>query len=454
MMQSCDVILTGAGPAGVAAAVAAARGFRDDPGEGTVCGHTVAARDRGVLLVERYGFAGGMATAGMVNPFLGHHYTNPETCARGSLAGGVFQEVLDRLAKRKALKGSAFDETQLRLVYDEMLAEAGVEVLFHALVTGADVTDGHVDAVHVQTKSGRETIRAAQFIDATGDADLAAACGVPFKVGRPSDGLCQAMTTSFNMAGVDKESLFTDGFRAARERVTELFVAAKEAGRLDYPFKPWVQFFDYPRPGVLHFNMTHVWRKSGLDAWDLSQAEMEGRRQTRVITDWLVAEAPWFAEAYLDGIATTIGVRETRRIEGRYRMTREDVLEGRRFEDGIARSAYFIDIHDPTGVGSPHAQPDGLLTRVRHDYKPEDYYEIPFRCLQPVGVENLLVACRAISTTHEAHAATRVMATMHAVGEAAGRAAAMAKRQATPAALIDGADVRRELAYLDAPLTF
>ena len=436
MMKPFDVVVAGAGPAGVAAAVAAARG---------------GAR---VLLVERYGFAGGMATAGMVNPFLGHRYTNPKTGAGGSLAGGVFAEVLDRLAARNALKGAAFDEAQLRLVYDRMLVEAGVQVLFHALVTGAEVRDGRIEAVHVQTKAGRETIPATHFIDSTGDADLAAACGVPFEMGRPSDGLCQAMTTSFNMAGVDKDDLFSAGFRAARERVTEYFLRAKEAGRLDYPFKPWVQFFDYPRPGVLHFNMTHIWRKDGLNPWDLSAAELEGRRQTRVITDWLVAEVPWFEHAYLDGIATTIGVRETRRIEGRYRMTREDVLDGRRFDDGIARSAYFIDIHDPTGAPSPHGQPDGILSRVRDDYKPKDYYEIPFRCLQPTGIENLLVACRAISTTHEAHAATRVMATMHAVGEAAGRAAAMATRRTVSLADIDGADVRRELGYLDEPLSF
>jgi hypothetical protein len=288
-------------------------------------------------------------------------------------------------------------------------------------------------------------------IDSTGDADLAAACGVPCGVGRDEDGLCQPCSTMFNVGGIDKTALLADGLPEARRRVNGRFRDARDAGRLDFPFKPNVAFYEYPRPGVLHFNATRMQGVPALTSEELTRVETEGRRQTDVLVRWLTREVPEFRHAFLESVAAHVGVRETRRVRGRYRMTREDVIEGARFEDGIARSRYFIDIHAPSGPVDPHAAPEG---GARAEFTPKRYYEIPFRCLQPEGVENLLVACRAISTTFEAHAATRVMATMHAVGEAAGRAAGIARERGTELVEVPGAEVRRRVGYLDDPLDF
>ncbi len=441
-----DLVVVGAGPAGTAAALAAARG---------------GCR---VLLAEKHGFAGGMATAGMVNPFLGNYYRNPETGRSGEIIGGVFAEICGRLRERGALLrfnydgpesvfSDAFDDAWLRVVYDEMLAGAGVEVLYGAALFGAEVTGGRVEAVKVLTKGGVETFAADGFIDSTGDADLAAACGAPCDVGREADGLCQPCSTMFRMGGVGKELLLADGLRAARGRVNARFNEAKKSGRLEFPTREGLGIYEFPRPGVLHFNATRVPGEPALTGAELSRAEVEGRRQVALLADWLRAEVPGFERSFLESVASQVGVRETRRVRGRYRMTRADVLKGARFGDGIARSAYFIDIHDPAGPGGLHAAP-GAEGGLRPDFKPERYYEIPFGCLLPEGLQNLLVACRAISTDHHAHAATRVMATMTAVGEAAGRAAAMAKKKNVQVSEVDGAEVRRALRYLDEPPGF
>lgn len=440
MALEFETVVVGGGPAGVAAALASARG---------------GCR---TLLVERYGFAGGMATAGLVNPFAGNCYVDPATGQGTDILDGIFGEVLARLRERQAVKRcrfsqrgagfyDAFDERQLRFVYDDLLEAAGVEVLFHAWLLDVKVSNGRIHEIRVQTKGGIETVRARQFVDSTGDADLATASGVAFDVGRAEDGLCQPCSMMFRMAGVDKDELLMDGLDDARRKVSACFDAARSAGNLEYPYKTWVQFYDYPRPGALHFNMTRVWQKSGIEARQLSDAEREGRRQTRIFTDWISRDVPWFRHAYLEMLGTQIGVRETRRIRGRYRMTADDIRSGARFEDGIARSGYFIDIHDPKTATDPHIVM-GARGTVRPEFKPQRYYEIPFRCLQPDGVENLLVACRAISTTFEAHAAVRVMATMHAVGEAAGRAVALASRKGIQAGSVNGAEVRREIEYM------
>jgi hypothetical protein len=240
---------------------------------------------------------------------------------------------------------------------------------------------------------------------------------------------------------------------AARALVQSRFLEAQRAGRLDFPFKAGLGFYEYPRPGVLHFNATRMGGATALNAARLTELEIEGRRQAALLCAWLRAEAPCFERAYLDAIAPRVGVRETRRIQGRYRMTRQDVLDGARFADGIARSAYFIDIHNPSGAVDAHAAPAaGAPPGV--GFKPRRYYEIPLRCLQPPGVENLLVACRALSSDHYAHAATRVMGTLTAVGEAAGLATAHALAGGQAVSAIDGAAIRERLGYLDAPLTF
>ena len=219
--------------------------------------------------------------------------------------------------------------------------------------------------VDLRAKEGERRVEGAVFVDATGDGDLAAAAGCPCSVGRPSDGLTQAMTMSFRMAGVDKSEMQKRSTsREARTLVEPYFADARARGRLDFPFRDFVHFYDYPRPGVLHFNMTRINPANGLVSADLTRAEIEGRRQAFVLADWLVREVPCFRGAWLEKVACHVGVRETRHVDCAYTMSHEDIAAGRKFKDGIARSCYFIDIHSPTGSGFDHEK-----TGTRGEYK-------------------------------------------------------------------------------------
>jgi len=255
---------------------------------------------------------------------------------------------------------------------------------------------------------------------------------------------------SFRMANVDKADMIAAGsMRKARALVEPYFQRALASGELHYPYRNFVHFYDYPRPGVLHFNMTRINRVSGLSAEDLSRAEMEGRRQAYLIGEWLVRTVPYFRDAYIEKVATQVGVRETRHIHGAYTMTTDDIVAARKFPDGVTRSCYFIDIHNPTGAQDVHQQANGRgAVKASFGPPPGDWYEVPFRSLIAPECPNLLVACRALAATHEAAAAVRVMATMHGIGEAAGIAAAEAVRRGTDVTLIPGEWVRSQIGYL------
>jgi hypothetical protein len=445
-MLSYDLIIIGGGPAGIAAAVAAGRsGVK-------------------TLLIEKYGFCGGMATAARVNPFAGNCYINPHTGNAGDIMAGVFQEVLLRLKSKNAVQRylfsnttknfyDAFEEEKLKIVYDEMLFSANVTTLYHTFLVSVSTSNNHIQSIKIVNKSGLQEIKAKYYIDSTGDADLAANSGVAFEVGRKEDGLCQPCTLMFRMGGIDKERLLADGLKNGRQIVSDRFEEARNSGRLDYPYKPWVQFYEYPRAGALHFNMTRIWKNSVLKSNELSQTEIDGRKQAEIFTNWVIAEVPEFKNAYLETMGVQVGVRESRRILGLYQMTQEDIIQGSHFKDGIARSGYFIDIHNPTGSVDQHMVKGDEL-KVKRDFIPKEFYEIPFRSLQQNKVDNLLVACRAISTTYEAHAATRVMATMHAVGEAAGIAIGICNKENSQPSAIDGVKVRNQITYMNQEITF
>jgi hypothetical protein len=440
-MPDYDVIVCGGGPSGIGAAVAAAR------------------KGRKVLLVERYGFLGGMATSALVQPFCGHQFINPADMILGSLTKGIFKEVVRRLHDVRAygsvLSPSAFDEERLKTIYDEMTVEAGVETLFHTSIIGAEVSGSRISHIRLTSKEGERKVSADMFIDATGDGDVAAFAGCPFTFGRSDDGLAQAMTTSFRMAGVDKSEMReTDGHKAARRGVNSYFLSSKEKGELIFPHRDFIHFYDYPRPDVLHFNMTRINRVSGLAVRDLTAAEMEGRRQAYVIADWLRETVPAFSNAYLEKLACQVGVRETRHVDGEYTVDLTDIRKGTKFSDGIARSCYFADIHSPTGSGFVHERTDADKSdpgQHKSSFAPPegDWYEVPYRSILPHGCENLLVCCRALSATHEGSAAVRVMATMTATGEAAGIAASRAVEERKSPHEIEGGWVRSELGYLD-----
>lgn len=432
-----DLVVCGAGPAGTAAAITAARGGLR------------------VGLLERYGFAGGMATSGLVNPWMGHVFYSTTAKKTGSLIGGFFKELVTEMSRIGAygsrLTLSAFDEERLKWLYDRLLLKAGVEVHFHTWVAGVERKNRRLLRVETISKEGRKMISARYFIDATGDGDIAAQSGCPFTMGRPGDGLTQSMTLSFRMGNVDKiRFLRQKNLGAARLLVEPYFQRARRQGRLIFPFRNFVHFYDYPLPGVLHFNMTRINRVNGLSVMDLTRAEMEGRRQACLLADWLIKEVPFFRKSNLIKMACQVGVRETRHVHGLYIVTRNDIVEGRKFPDGIVRSAYPIDVHSPVGSGFAHEKQDSRGA-FRTNYCPPagDYYEVPYRSLVPPDLDNLLVACRALSADHEGMAAVRVMATMTGVGQAAGLAATRVFSHNTSFIEVPAKWLRKKLAYLD-----
>ena len=380
-----SVIVVGGGPAGIAAAIEARR------------------RGLSTLLVERYGFLGGMATAGLVTPFM-------STLG----AGGLYPELLERLEKWEALEKRNFDGELTKLVLDEWLTEEGVDLLFHALLTGVKVENGKITSITVAGKGEELELKASYFIDCTGDGDLAALAGVPMNMGRGEDHLCQPMTTCFQLGGVDDELMLS------REELSGLYNKAKAEGRLKNPRENVLWFYTI-RPNEIHFNTTRVVGKNPVSIKELTEAELEARGQIAQMFRWLKEEVPAFKDAYILRIATQIGVRESRTIQGAYQLTEEDVLGGRKFPQSIGKCSYPIDIHSPKGEGTTIAT-----------LAPGDWYEIPYTTLYNPGFKNLLAAGRCISSTHEAQASLRIMPTCMVIGQAAGLAASLAQADGLP----------------------
>lgn len=396
MKQCYDIVVAGGGLTGVAAAVASRRS-----GVGNV------------LLIERYGFLGGMATAGLVNPFMTYFKSKKPYTEENQLIFGIFQEILEQLDKLGGLKNkNVFDAEIMKLVLNRMVQKAGVKVLLHSFVEGVNKGDDNIiKSIRVANKSGVYEIKGKIFIDCTGDADVAYMAGVPCNKGREEDGFAQPMTMCFRVANVDRSRM------PSNDEINRLYKEAVARGEIHNP-RENVLFFDTLQPDVIHFNTTRIVMKDATDAEQLTQAELEGREQCWEMFYFLKKYVPGFENSYFQVSAPQIGVRESRRIVGKYVLTEEDVLNGRKFEDSVCYCAYHIDIHNPAGTGT-----------VIKWLAEGDYYGIPYRCLLPIKVDNLLVAGRPISSTHEAHSSFRIMPTCTALGQAAGTAAAMAIKE-------------------------
>ena len=381
-----DVVVAGGGTAGVAAAIAAARNGAD------------------TLLIEKYGFLGGTMTAGLVNPFMTFHAGNRQ------IIKGIFQEIIDHLKDMGGYdeKTKASENQAMTLVLDQMVKEAGVRLLLHTYVTDVILTKmNKVRGVEIYNKSGRQVVLGKVTVDATGDGDVAVMAGAPYEKGRKEDGLMQPMTLNFDLAGVDEEKM------PSREEINRAYKEAKERGEITCPREDVLWFYTVRR-GIIHFNTTRVVMVDGTKVEDLTRAEIEGRRQMFEIVDWLKRTFKAFKNAYIVRSGVQIGVRETRRIIGEYVLTAEDILKARKFPDPICRGNYPIDIHNPKGEGTILKFPP-----------PGDYYEIPYRCIVPLKVDNLLIGSRCISATHEAYSAVRIMPIVMAIGQAAGTAAGL-----------------------------
>lgn len=400
-LSTSDVVVVGSGASGSLAAIAAARnGVR-------------------VLLLERYGFLGGTSTA-VLDTFYGFY--TPGSSPK-KVVGGIADEVVHRLKgygqcferpnTYGAGTGVTYHPEYLKVVWDELAREAGVNVLLHCWVQDAAVSGARIEALIVATKAGLQRIDGKVFIDASGDADLCFYAGAPVEVAGEFEP-AQALTTTFRMSNVDvprRQSVSKARFHEIMSSSAEAYGLPRKEGS-DHPT---------PVPNVTAANMTRVRsfeRRNGkvVNATDpafLSACEMEGRRQAIRYIRFLKDCVPGYESAELGSMGTQIGIRETRRILGQYRLTREDVLRARQFEDQIGLCGAPIE---------DHAAGDS----TRWIYLPEGQcVGIPYRTLLPRRVVNLLVCGRCFSATHDAQASVRSMAQCMAMGQAAGTAAAM-----------------------------
>ncbi len=400
---TCDVLVVGGGAAGIAAAIAAARSGAQ------------------TMLVERYGFLGGLATTALVGAFCGLYTTGPE---KHLIVAGVCDELITRLrstggAEEKRVSGIdprlaavSYDPELFKFVAERMALEVGVKLLYHTLVVDVlwEAPGAVLKGVVVENKSGRSAIHARAIIDTSGDADVAARAGVDFEYGDGRGG-AQAMTTVFKVSNVVSGAALQEAIRSMREHL----VAAHNSGRYEFSRVDPVVFPSLPR-GTVSVNLVSVRGLKATDAAELSAAEIEGRRQVFEYLRALREFVPGFENAQLVALSPQIGVRETRRIVGEYVLTGEDVVAGTKFRDGIALGAWPVEMHNPeTG-----------RIEWRYIEKEDDCYSIPFRCLMPKRLENLLVAGRCASAAHVAQASIRVMAQALAMGEAAGAATGLA----------------------------
>lgn len=406
-----DVIVAGGGFAGVAAALSAAR-------EGL-----------NVLLFDKNNCFGGAAVGCLVNPFMPYWTIDPKDGKKQYLSGGIFAEIVANLKGMNAMPDDMmFHEEYLKLLLNRMLTEAGVTILFHAYLVSAEVSGNDVKNVTVACKSECLTFSADVFIDATGDGDLAFLCGCPYQLGRESDNLCQPMTLCFRAANVDMEK-----FHEEYKEIQRMYDEYRRSGKIKN-IREDVLTFKVPVEGIVHFNSTRIVKKNPVDPFDVTNAEIEAREQVFELFEFLKNNFEAFRNSELIITASEIGVRESRMIEGEYILNVDDLKSCRRFDDSIAVGNYDIDIHNPEGSGTSH-----------YFFKAGEYYTIPYRCLTPKVINNILVAGRCISATHEAQASVRIMPICCCTGQAAGLAAAVAKKSESDVKSIDVGVLRKKL---------
>lgn len=390
-----DVIVAGAGPAGVAAAITAGR-------NGTR-----------VLLIEALGRVGGISTSGMMS-----HFT-------GRVGNRIYHEILSRAAEKNVfapcVPTTRIDPEMLTLTYLEMLSEAGVELLLYTSVCEVIKDGGRIKGVVCHSKSGFCAYLAKVVVDASGDGDVAYLCGAEYIKGRESDGRMQPATLMFKIGGVDMEkAVLPPSFETTVEtKKGELQALAKE--KLPHP-AGHVLLYSSTIPGIVTCNMTNAIEIDGTKAEDLTRAEITCRYQIPKIIEFLREYAPGYESCYLLGAASLVGIRETRHFIGEKTITEDEILRAEKHEDYVVYDAHFnFDVHSITGAGLDK-------TGCQHGFTQKEGYTIPYACLVPRSIDGLLLAGRCISGTHMAHSNFRVMPICIGIGEAAGAAAAIAAK--------------------------
>jgi len=412
-----EVLVAGGGFAGVAAALAAARSGCD------------------TLLVEQFNCLGGVATSG------GHGHLN-QFSAWGTdqrVVGGIPFEIAKRIVEEGygALRPSCldFEVEGMKLVLQEMVEESGVRVLFHTFLVDALLQGGSVRGGVVVNKDGATAIKAKRTVDCTGDGDVAARAGCSFHTGDEGSGYCQPATLMFTVGGVDHDR-FEAFMKEDPELKKTLKRALEEGGLPSFQNQIMGMWWVPSIPDQLGVNFTHINFVDSTRAQDLTRATMEGRRQAYQALSFLREHVPGLEKGYISSTPSVVGIRESRRVVGEYQLGLEDLLEERRFPDSIGYGSFFIDIHNVRGPGM-----DPKTIRPRQGFK----YQIPYRILVPRDVEDLLVAGKCVSCTHEALGSLRVMAQCAVMGEAAGVAAALSIHEGVRPRELDIACLREEL---------
>ncbi len=413
VIDDVDILVIGAGPGGIGAVVTAAR------------------QGCSVALAEHYGFPGGMAVAGEVTPFMPNH-TDEEPLDRP-----LYLEWINRM--RSYIGGAAPTECHRHdvrsrdigrypamLAAEDMLLDAGVRLYYHHTFFDTVVNDGRIDGVIFNGKSGLSAIRAKVVIDSTGDGDAAVRAGCRFEYGN-ADGLCQPMTLCFKLSHLDKSRM------PERSELNRLYRAAQERGEVSCPRENVLYFIDFD-DDVMHYNTTRIIRHDGTNAESLSEAEVIGRKQLRELLKFFRTHVPGFEKCEIHSVGAQIGVRESRRIICREFLTVKAFENLSRYPDAIARINYPIDIHNPGGGGT-----------VERHLGNKDFYEIPYGCIVPLEVKNLLIGSRCISVDHVLHSSMRIMPPVCTIGQAAGMAAALAVSCKCSPQEVDGVELRRKL---------
>jgi glycine/D-amino acid oxidase-like deaminating enzyme len=423
MKLNYEAAVIGGGPAGSVAAIAAAR-------EGAK-----------TILVERFGCLGGMLTMAGTGPQMTYHAGDKQ------IIFGIPDEIVERLKAQGFSPGhmkdavgycgstTAFDPEGLKLVLETMAREAGVKLLYHTVYTGCKTENGSIKSVSLYSKGGFMELAAEVFVDATADADLAVNAGIGAVFGREADNLAQPMTMNARVYNVDRDKLLhyiethpDDTYRNTPRDLRSyprwgiqgcysLVKLAKERGEFNVD-RDMVLCFETNNKNEFIVNMTRVIKRSAIDPFDLTEAEIDGRRQVHEMLRFLRKYIPGFENCVLMGSGPLIGIRESRKINGVYKLSGDDLVNNVMFDDAIAMGGYPIDIHSPDGENTKHKF-----------LKENSWYSIPYRCLVTRELDNLIVTGRCLSASHEACAAVRVTPIIMAVSQGAGTAAAQAVKE-------------------------
>lgn len=415
--KKADVLVVGGGPAGIGAAVSAARAGSK------------------VILLEKRGFLGGNVTACYV-----------ENCdyflkGTGFHSQGIFAEIeklsYEKYGNDNIREGNkeCFHSEYLKIFLDSFVLKEGVEVLFHAFVNEVIVEKDKIQAVLVQTKKGPAAIAAGIIIDATGDGDVAFAAGIPFEQGREKDGLCQPGSINLRIAGahVDKMKACPDRLKEIGEEFRQDYRAGRTGlacKRQDIPFGRLTAGGQ-----ISYVNYSCAYGLDPTDVEDITRGEIECRKYVMDIYRYLKSRYEELKDIEIASIAPEIGFRDSRRIRGEYRLTIEDMEAGREFKDVIALFPRFYDMLSPDGSmeGDGKVEGRGYKGHIFEPVKENRTFQVPYRALLPVKISNLLVAGRCISADHVAESGIRAVSLCMMTGEAAGAAAALAvKNQVLP----------------------